>query len=398
MNAPGTSDQWDEFLLMCSLFREYESNGGYFKVGIRDITNPDSPTLEDDTKAVLTKMRSLAGTLKFISRQYNAARMPISARPDELILFVSPEFNAALDVEALAGAFNVDKMATSGRIIEIPREQFGIDGVEAILTTKDFFVVADQLFETASQWNPASLQNNYWLHRWQVISASRFVPAIAFSTHGGDEIITVLSPLVGIEAVTITDTDGATPATVNRGEIYQLASAATTQDGNANATNVGVRWALTGNTSPRTYVSFTGVLHIGGDEGATGVTVTATSTYLDPEHVMRNGESTTATYTVSGPVVLSAWPEIDGLASDGTPAALTGITVAGVALTPPFAAGTHTYTVTVPGGTAAVSDVAVTANGVDQGDISISVDKTGKTITVEADSVAGDPVYTITVS
>ena len=393
MNAPGTSDQWDEFLLMCSLFREYESNGGYFKVGIRDITDPESTTLEADTKNVLTKMRSLAGTLKFISRQYNAARMPISAQPDELILFVSPEFNAALDVEALAGAFNVDKMATSGRIIEIPREQFGIEGVEAILTTRDFFIVADQLFETASQWNPASLQNNYWLHRWQVISASRFVPAIAFSTLGGDEIIRVLSPLVGIEAITITDRDGATPATVDRGEIYQLASAATTADGDTSATNVGVRWSLTGNTSPRTYVSFTGVLHVGGDEGAAGVTVTATSTYLDPAHVMRNGESTTATYTVSGPVVLDAWPE-----TDAPGAALTGIQVKGVAVSPPFAAGTTAYTVTVDGGTATADDVAVTATGVDQGDISITVDKTGTTITVEADSVTGDPVYTITVS
>jgi len=397
MNAPGTSDQWDEFLLMCSLFREYESNGGYFKVGIRDITNPDSTTLGADTKSVLSKIRSLAGTLKFISRQYNAARMPIAATPDELVLFVSPEFNAALDVEALAGAFNVDKMSTSGRIIEIPREQFGIEGVEAILTTKDFFIVADQVFETASQWNPASLQTNYWLHRWQVISASRFVPAVAFSTLGGDEIIRLVDPVIGIEPITVTDKDGATVTDVKRGEIYQLNSEATTAEDSG--LNAGVRWSLSGNTSPRTYVSFTGVLHVGGDEGG-ALTVTATSTWLDAENVMRNGETATKALTVSGPVVLAAWPDVDNPATsaDNADRAVTGIKVKGVAVSPTFTVGTSTYTVTVPGGTAAKGDVDVTAVGIDQGDILVKTSNAGKTITVEAASANGDPVYTITVS
>lgn len=390
MNAPGTSDQWDEFLAMCQLFAEYESNGGYFKVGIRDITNPDSTTLGEDTKSVLTQIRSMAGTLKFISRQYNAAHMPISAQPDELILFVSPEFNAVLDVEALAGAFNVDKMATSGRIIEIPKEQFGIDGVECILSTKDFFVVADQVFETASQWNPASLQTNYWLHRWQVLSASRFVPAIAFTTKGGDEIIKLVSKVVGVSAITTVDKDGATVTDVKRGEIYQLNATAQVEDGDTSARNAGVRWALTGNTSPKTYVSYTGVLHVGGDEGSTaGLVVTATSTWLDPENLMRNGKTSTETLTVSGPVVLEAWPATG---------AVTGITVKGVAVSPTFDPATLTYTVTVPGGSAAKSDVAVTTKGIDQGDLNISTKDAGKTVIVEAASAAGDPVYTITVS
>lgn len=391
MNAPGTSDQWDEFLAMCQLFAEYESNGGYFKVGIRDITNPDAnpDTLAADTKSVLRQIRSLAGTLKFISRQYNAAHMPISAQPDELVLFVSPEFNAALDVEALAGAFNVDKMATSGRIIEIPREQFGIDGVEAILTTKDFFVVADQVFETASQWNPASLQTNYWLHRWQVLSASRFVPAVAFTTKGGDEIVKLVSKVVGVSAITTVDKDGATVTDVKRGEIYQLNAAAQVADGDTNARNAGVRWAVAGNTSPRTYVSFTGVLHVGGDEGSATLTATATSTWLDPDNLMRNGETSTAALTVSGPVVLEAWP------ATGT---VTGITVKGVAVSPAFDPAVTTYTVTVPGGSAAKSDVKVTTSGIDQGDLAIATKDAGKTVTVEAASAAGDPVYTVTVS
>jgi len=391
MSAPGTSDQWDEFLLMCQLFAEYESNGGYFKVKIRDITDPDSPTLAEDSKSVLTRIRSMAGTLKFISTQYNAARMPISATSDELVMFATPEFNAVLDVEALAGAFNVDRMSLSGRIIEIPAEQFGIDGVQAILTTKDFFVVADQLFETASMWNPASLQNNYWLHRWQVISASRFVPAIAFTTDAGDEIIKLNPPVTALEAITLTAADGTTVTSVLRGERYQV-NTATVTTGNSD----GIRYYLTGNTSPRTYISQTGVLTVGGDEGGTLV-VNAVSTWLNPENIMQDGARQSATLTVSGTPTLDAWPTVDNpdTAADDDANRVTGITVQGVPVSPTFVYTTTTYTADVAD-PASVTKTDFEVFGPDAGDVKIT--KNGLVFTIAVPSAAGDPVYTVTVS
>lgn len=392
MAAPGISDQWDEFLLMCSLFGEYESNGGFFKVGIPDVVADGST--EADAKAVLRKIRYTAGNMKFLSTQYNAARMPIAAQADELVLFVTPEFNAALDVEALAGAFNLGKLAMSGRVIEIKAEQFGIDGAQALMTTKDFFVVADQLFETASQWNPLTLANNYFLHRWQVISASRFVPAVLFTTKGGDEIIKLATPVVSVSTITILDREGAVPATVARGEVYNLEATAVTDP--ANGVNAGVRWAVSGATSPRSWISQTGVLHVGGDEGGTTLTVTATSTWLNPDNLMLNGKTATLALTVSGPVVLDAWPAVDNADSTADDAfnRVTGITVKGVAVSPTFVYNTYTYTVTVPGGTATAKDVKVA--GPDAGDVAIKVN--GAVITATVASAAGDPVYTITVS
>jgi len=393
MAAPGVSDQWDEFLLMCSLFAEYEANGGYFKVGVSDVTLPTSTEVE--AKDVLRKIRFTAGNMKFISTRYNAARMPIAATADDLILFVTPEFNAAIDVEALAGAFNLSKLEMSGRVIEIPAEQFGIDGAQALMTTKDFFVVADQLFETASMWNPASLQNNYWLHRWQVISASRFVPAVLFTTQGGDEIVRVTTPVVSVEAIVIQDANGDVPATVARGEVYELLTEAVTNP--ADGINAGVRWTLTGNTSPKTYVSQTGVLHVGGDEGATTITATATSTWLDPANVMQNGKSASITLTVSGPVVLEAWPAVDNpdTTADDVQNRVTGITVAGVAVSPTFAYNTYTYTADIADpSTVTKSDVKVF--GADAGDVKIT--KSGNVFTITVASAPGDPVYTVTVS
>src|SRR5205085_2463831 len=100
MEAPSNSDQLDEFLLTCSLFREYESNGGFYHVNVPDVRNLDSSG--DDARLALRKMRAMADNLKFLSTKYNAAHMPIFARPEQLVIFASPEFNAAVDVDALA--------------------------------------------------------------------------------------------------------------------------------------------------------------------------------------------------------------------------------------------------------------------------------------------------------
>ena len=393
MAAPGTSDQWDEFLLMCRLFSEYERNGGFHKVGIRDVTSPnlDPDTRAQDARDIVIRIRSLVGNLKFISTAYNVARMPMAAQPDELYLFITPELNAVLDVEALAGAFNVEKMALSGRIVEIPKEQFGIDGVEAVISTKDFFQVFDRLFETASQWNPASLQNNYWLHRWQIISASRFVPAVALSTHGGDEIIKLNPPVTALEAIVVTDREGTVVTEVQRGERYQLTTDTVT-DGNSD----GVRWSLTGNTSPRTYLSQTGVLTVGGDEGGTLV-AKATSTWLDPENIMRNGVSQSVTLAVSGIVTLNAWPNVDNqdTTADDVQNRVTDITVQDVAVSPAFAHDTYVYTANVTDpNTVTKSDFTIV--GPDAGDVRIT--KNGLVFTIEVASAPGDPVYTVTVS
>ena len=77
------------------------------------------------------------------------------------------------------------------RVIPVPAEQMGIDKAQAILTTKDFFVIADNLLENTSQPNPVSLGTNYFLHHWEVISTSLFVPAVMFWTGNDDRNIRV---------------------------------------------------------------------------------------------------------------------------------------------------------------------------------------------------------------
>lgn len=303
LEAPSTSDYWDEFLTTVQLFPEYENNGGFWHVNVPDVKDLESS--EADAKSALRKMRAMADKLKFISTRYNAAHMPTFADRDDLVVFVSPEFNAAIDVEALASAFNTDRANMHGRIIPIPEEHFGVEGAQAIMTTKDFFVIADQRLENASQWNAAALHNNYFLHHWQVISASRFVPAVMFWTGQDDEVIEIRTPVESIAAPVITNDDGEEVTEVQRGLIYAATAEVTTnpEDG----INVGVRWTVEGATSNRTHITPTGVLQVGGDEGASSLTVRGTTTWLDSEGIARAGESATTSVTVTGDPVID-WP------------------------------------------------------------------------------------------
>ena len=384
MSAPTTSDQWDEFLLTCSLFSKYESMGGFYHVNVPDVRDIESGAA--DAKIALRKMRAMAGNLTFLSTKYNAAHMPTFASRDDLYLFVTPEFNAAIDVEALAGAFNIDRANMHGRVVEIPADQFAITGAQAVMTTKDFFVIADQLFETRSQPNAAALHNNYFLHRWEIISASRFVPAVMFHTGADDEVIVVNKPVTSVTTPTIEAIDGTVPTTAVRGQMVALvAKAVTDPTGGQEA----VMWSVDGAKSERTYITPYGVLHVGGDETADSLTVTATSTGINADNPRDDAKTATLTVNLSG-AVLDGWPR---------QGKIIGIEVAGEDV-PAFDAATTTYALALPADTkVSTKNVYVTSDGPINAAVKVASAAGGYTVTITVDPGVGDPVvYTVNVT
>jgi hypothetical protein len=386
MESPSTSDQWDEFLLTTGLFSKYENAGGFYHVNVPDVRDIESD--EADAKLALRKMRAMADTLKFLSTKYNAAKMPTFADASDLYLFVTPEFNAAIDVEALAGAFNVDKAQMHGKVQPIPADQFRVEGAQAILTTKDFFVIADTALETTNQFNPVSRSNNYFLHHHQVVSASRFVPAVMFWTGADDEVNNVSDSVSSVTTPVATEPDGDTVTTVQRGLIYDLGSKAVMASGEDGA----VSYSITGSTSTKTYVTKTGVLHVGGDEGAGPLVITARSVYVDPKDTRKDPVASTAlSLTVAGPVV-PEWP----VQGDGVNAIkIHGAPIAG------FTKADTSYDIPAADLEMPIrkSDISVDASGGDA-EVAITGNQTdGYVITVTYDAGTGAPtVYTVNVT
>lgn len=295
MSQITTSDNWDEFLQTTSLFRTYYDNNGFFKIQVPNVADPNSTA--DDAKYMLRQMRGLADTLPFLSRKYNAAKMPISAQPENLELFITPEAQAAVDVEALAGAFNVGKADFNARTTVVPADYVNIPGFQAMITTREFFIIADQLMDMEQINNPAGIYNNFFWHHHELISASPFVPAILFSNTEATTITVIDYVVTGISALTVTDliaNTTVTNSTVTRGGAYLVAGTAVTSP--VGGPNSGLTLNVTGNQSSKTRITQEGVLVIGNDEQSNSLVVTAQATD-------NNTFETDLTLTVTGSVI-----------------------------------------------------------------------------------------------
>jgi len=297
MSIPQKSDQWDEFLLTASLFKEWHKYGGYFNINVPDISAQSSDSA--DSKYTLRRLRETADTLPFLSRRYNPAHLPMSAAKNELELIITPEANAAMDVEALAGAFNIDRAQFDVRRTVIPSEYIGIDGFQAMLTTDKFFVIADSVTESRTAENPVGLHTNWFLHRQGVVSASRFAPAVLLtSAEPSTEIITIQTPVVDVLTPTFRDAGGETVTDLERGFTYQVVSEAITSP--TGGDNNAVRLELVGAQSTRTRIWQSGMLAVAIDELADELTINLIA--VDDESIIK-----TATVDVVGEYA-QLWP------------------------------------------------------------------------------------------
>lgn len=292
MDVPRNSDEYDEYRIMLNLLSYYESNYGFHKVKV------DEPADETSARALLKKIRAMAGKLRFPSTLYNNVPVPVFSAMDELVLMITPDALASIDVDALAAAFNVDRADIQMRTVLV--DEFPIAGAVALLTTRDFFVCNDTLYNTTSFYNPQTLSTTYYLNHWGVYSVTPAVPAILFTTGDATGVETISQTVTGL---TMTAENGAT--SVELGGTLQLML-----DLHGTITNKGYGelavkpdsaiFDLTAETpatsgSPakpavpkplnsRTRVDTYGVLHVQRTGLASGdvIHVTATASYVNP--------------------------------------------------------------------------------------------------------------------
>lgn len=297
METPYTSDYWDEYLIMRNLFAEYARIDGFYKVQVPDAAGATTRADKQDRAMAITEaVRAMAGKMRFLSGQYNAGGAPTFTNPDDLVLFATPEFIAVLDVNVIAFAFNASAANLDVRVV--PVDDFGIDGCQAILCDRDFFMCADTLIDFESIRNPKAISWNYWLHHHGIYSVSRFVNAVMFTTEAGTgaTVPSIKATGVTLDYATV---DGVKPAFAARGDKTRLVATVqgtVTPQTDGYEVPQGCTFAITANNTgvesggvrlkTGTFVDAEGVLHVDEDEAAENVTVTATSTYIDPTVAM----------------------------------------------------------------------------------------------------------------
>lgn len=299
LTVPRNSDNYDEYISMMQQLAYYEENWEFFK---HQLTA--APSDEESGKAFLKAVRADAMKLAYPTAYYSPVSakygIPVFAKPSELVLFVTADVAASVDVDTLAAIFNLDKAEVRYRQIVVP--ELPVPNAFALLTTDQFFVAADYVYANESFYNPKNLATNYYLHHWEIVSASPFVPAILYTTDAGTTMTTVTQTVNGL---TIT----ANPTTVEPGGTAQLTvdltGSITDNDAGIDVKPDAVYWSISAETavaegepialSERTYVDRDFVLHVQADglEANNVLHVTGTSVYVNP-----SGTTTQQTKTV----------------------------------------------------------------------------------------------------
>lgn len=287
-----SSDNYDEMNLMIQCFAEADKRIGLYREHLSA-----APTTEAAAKELLTKLRMYADRLKFPTMLYNAIDIPVHETPETLILWVTPEF-AAVDVEALASVFNLDKADVKYRKVVIP--EFPIPNVYAALTSEDFIYCRDVHYGVEPPfYNPANMTYKYYLHHSQIIGVNPVANCILFTTDAQTTVPTVTVNVTGDNfavasgtnfpyvggavrtSFTLTGTispNGTAITLQPNSATYEVAALRATTNGSGQSTTEAIE------LNSRTFVDAHGVLHIqrSGLEVGDVIMITATTTYINP--------------------------------------------------------------------------------------------------------------------
>lgn len=299
MTVPRNSDNYDEYLCMLNQIAYYEENWGFFKHHVSA-----APTDEVTGKEFLKAVRAYANKLQFPTSLYSPVSaeygIPTFAKPSELVLFVTADAAASIDVDTLASVFNLDKAEAKYRQIVLP--ELPVPNAFAMLTTDAFFVASDYVYTNESFYNPQTLATNYYLHHWEVVSASPFVPAILFTTDAATGVPTIAQ---GVTDVNITPSAQTVKPGGTVDMTVKLVGTITENDEGLVVAPDAVTWGVSGETAAAkgkplalnsaTRVDRLGVLHVQKTnlEAGNVLHVTGTTSYVNP-----SGKTTPYTETV----------------------------------------------------------------------------------------------------
>lgn len=275
VDAMYTGANYDEFQTMKYMLAKHIINGHLYPVTI--------PTVETaNMKAIVSTIKGVSNKFEFLSPKYNLAGVQTHTKKGDQYLLINSKFDAEMDVEVLASAFNMDKAEFSGHRVLV--DSFGdldidrlnvlfgddptyteigeadlqaLDAIPAIMVDKDWFMIFDNFYNFTEQYNGEGLYWNYWYHVWKTFSVSPFANNALF--------------IPGTPTVTSVTVSPAT-ANVSAGQRVQLSAVVHTTD----FAPQSVVWSVTSGENVK--VNQSGVVDIG--TNAVGeIVITATSVY-----------------------------------------------------------------------------------------------------------------------
>lgn len=286
-----TAHNYDEFQVMKYMIARAILNGYFYPVTIPSVS-------KSNASDIVTEIKTISNLLTYESEDYNPVGMYTFTKKDDQFIITTSKFDAIMDVNVLATAFNMEKVEFMGHRVGIDSfdkldekrltQLFGNDPnfgyvaltddektalaqIPAVLVDRDFFMIFDNLYKFTEDYNGEGLYWNYWYHAWKTFSFSPFANSILF-----------VPTTPSVTSVTVSPAT----ATLSAGASLQLTATIVTEG----FASKSVIWSVNSNKST---ITSTGLLTVGSDEVKdTTITVTATS-------VFDSTKTATATITVA---------------------------------------------------------------------------------------------------
>ena len=155
------------------------------KVIVEQVTAPvDAST----SKAFVKKVRALFNKLSFPSKEYNAYSKFSGAKgdittwtdKDRMVLIITADALAEVEVETLAQAFNLSYADMQARIVVV--DEFANSNIVAVLCDESWLQIYDNLFRFDEFYNARTMSWNEYLHAWGTFAICPFANAVCLAT------------------------------------------------------------------------------------------------------------------------------------------------------------------------------------------------------------------------
>ena len=274
VDAMYTGANYDEFQTMKYLLARHVLAGHFYPVQIGEVTSANM-------KQIVSTVKGVSNKLEFLSTKYNITGVSNHTLKGDQYIILDTSFDATMDVEVLASAFNMSKAEFMGQRVLIDgfgnidsdrlAVLFGDDPtyvpltadeltalatIPAVIVDKDWFMIMDNLTQFTEQFNGEGMYWNYWYHVWKTFSVSPFANAVAF---------------VPTEPTVTSVTVSPSAATVDVGQSIGLTATVVTTGFASKAVN----WT---SDNDDITVSPSGIVRVSPD-AVEGATITATSVF-----------------------------------------------------------------------------------------------------------------------
>lgn len=146
------------------------------KVNIAGYDGSNEGINKERGQKLLKVIKKTIKDMRFPSKAFNTSGVYTESKPSDLVIIMDTNTTSTLDVDLLAGVFNLSKVEMASRIVEIP--YFADKNTQAIICDRDKIQIYNTKYASDTVKNGAGLFTNVFMHRWDLLDSCGFANCV----------------------------------------------------------------------------------------------------------------------------------------------------------------------------------------------------------------------------